>query len=124
MHGVRLCVSDDHAGLKNARMSVFPSIPWQRCQFHLAQNAQSYAPKQSMKAEIAEVMRDICNSPTLEMAFEMKRIYVDKYRKRAPEFSKWLDENADEGLTIFQFPKEHRTRLRTSNGMGAVKQRN
>ena len=32
MHGLRLGISDDHPGLKSARMAVFPSLPWQRCQ--------------------------------------------------------------------------------------------
>jgi transposase-like protein len=117
MHGIRLGISDDHPGLKNARRAVFPSVPWQRCQFHLSQNAQSYAPKKSMKLEIGEVMREIFNSPTLEMAREMKRRAIEKYQKRAPEFAKWLEENVDEGLTVYQFPKEHWRKIRTSNGM-------
>ena len=120
MRGLRLIVSDDHAGMKSARMAVFPSVPWQRCQFHLAQNAQNYARKKTMKVEIADVIREIFNSPTLEMALEMKRRAVEKYQKRAPEFAKWLDANVDEGLTIFQFAKEHRTKLRTSNGIERV----
>ncbi|WP_228547123.1 IS256 family transposase [Candidatus Neptunochlamydia vexilliferae] len=120
MRGVRLIVSDDHAGLKSARKAVFPSIPWQRCQFHLAQNAQSYAPKKSMKGEIAETMRGIFNSPTLEMAEEMKNRAIKEYEKTAPEFSKWLEENVDEGLTVYQIPKEHRKKLRTSNGIERV----
>lgn len=117
MRGLRLIISDDHAGMKNARMAVFPSVPWQRCQFHLAQNAQAYAPKKSMRGEIAETMREIFNSPTLAMALEMKRMAIEKYQKRAPEFAKWLEGNIDEGLTVFQFPPEHRKRIRTSNGM-------
>ena len=117
MTGLRLIISDDHAGIKSARMAVFPSVPWQRCQFHLAQNAQSYAPKKSMKSEIAEAVREIFNSPTLEMAQEMKRRTVEKYRIRAPEFAKWIDENIEEGFTIYQFPKEHQKKLRTSNGI-------
>ncbi len=117
IHGIRLGISDDHPGLKSARMAVFPSLPWQRCQFHLAQNAQAYAPKQSMKLEIAEVMREIFNSPNIEMAREMARRGVEKYVKRAPEFSKWLEANIEEGLTVFQFPKEHWKKIRTSNGM-------
>jgi putative transposase len=120
MVGLQLIVSDDHAGMKSARMGVFPSIPWQRCQFHLAQNAQSYAPKKSMRPEIADVMREIFNSPTLEMAQEMKRRAVEKYQIRAPEFAKWLDENVDEGLTVYQFPREHWKKLRTSNGIERV----
>ena len=107
MRGIRLIISDDHAGMKSARKAVFPSIPWQRCQFHLSQNAQHYVPKQAMRSEIAEVMREIFNSPTLEMAQEMKQRAIDKYQKSAPEFVKWLEENVDEGLTVYQFPKEH-----------------
>jgi len=117
---LRLIISDDHAGMKSARMAVFPSVPWQRCQFHLAQNAQSYAPKKSMKSEIAEVMREIFNSSDLERAQEMKRRAIEKYRIRAPEFAKWLEENVDEGFTIYQFPKEHQKKLRTSNGIERV----
>lgn len=120
MRGVRLIISDDHAGLKSARKGVFPSVPWQRCQFHLAQNAQSYAPKKGMKGEIAEAVRGILNSPTLEMAEEMKRRTIKEYEKKAPEFSKWLEENIDEGLTIYQFPKEHWKKIRTSNGIERV----
>ena len=45
--GVRLLVSDDHSGLRSAMRTVFPGIPWQRCQFHMTQNAQHYAPNPS-----------------------------------------------------------------------------
>ncbi len=45
LHGVQLIVSDDHAGLKQARKACFPGIAWQkRCQFHLMQNAMQYVP--------------------------------------------------------------------------------
>lgn len=117
MRGLRLITSDDHPGMKQARMAVFPSVPWQRCQFHMAQNAQSYAPKKSMKGEIADVMREIFNSPSLEIALEMKRRAVERYCQRAPDFARWLEENVDEGLTTFKFPKEHWRKIRTSNGM-------
>lgn len=120
MRGLRLIISDDHAGLGAARKSIFPSVPWQRCQFHLAQNAQAYAPKKSMRGEIATAMREICNSPTAEIALEMKRQAIERFRKRAPEFVRWLEENIDEGMTVYQFPKEHWKRIRTSNGMERV----
>lgn len=120
MRGLRLIISDDHAGMKSARRAVFPSVPWQRCQFHLAQNAQAYAPKKSIKLEIAEAMREIFNSPTLEMAREMKRRTIERYQKRAPEFAKWLEGNIEEGLMVYQFPKEHWKKIRTSNGIERV----
>jgi len=117
MTGVRMIISDDHAGLRGALRSVFPSVPWQRCQFHMCQNAQHYAPKKAMRLEIAESMREIFNSPTAEMARQVAKQAVVKYEKKAPEFSKWLEENIEEGLTVYQFPKEHRRKLRTSNGI-------
>lgn len=117
MTGLRLIISDNHAGMKSARRAVFPSVPWQRCKFHLAQNAQSYVPKKSMREEIAERMREIFNCPTLEMAREMVRKTVEKYQKKAPEFVKWPEENIEEGLTVYQFPKEHWKKIRTSNGI-------
>ncbi len=42
MHGLRMITSDDHSGLRAAIDAVFPGILWQRCQFHLQQNAHSY----------------------------------------------------------------------------------
>ena len=65
INGIKLIVSDDHVGLRKARQKVFPSIPWQRCQFHMSKNAQSYAPKKSLKEPIAQAMRDIFNSSVL-----------------------------------------------------------
>ena len=34
LHGVKMIASDAHKGLKAAIRTVFPSVPWQRCQFH------------------------------------------------------------------------------------------
>jgi transposase-like protein len=57
--GVELIVSDAHEGLAAARKAVFPSVPWQRCQFHLQQNAGHYVPKMSMRAPVAADIRAI-----------------------------------------------------------------
>src|SRR5579864_2962097 len=40
--GVELVISDAHTGLQAARQAVFGGVSWQRCQFHLQQNASSY----------------------------------------------------------------------------------
>jgi putative transposase len=122
MNGLGLIISDDHSGLAAARKAVFPSVPWQRCIFHMAQNAQSYAPKQEVKEEIGQVMRDIFNCPNLNLALECKRISVEKYAKVAPKFAEWLENNVEEGLTFFQFPQEHRKKIRTSNAMERLNQ--
>ena len=62
LHGVEMITSDNHAGLKAARMCVFLSVPWQRCQFHLQQNASSHFSKKSMEKEAHENVRSIFNA--------------------------------------------------------------
>jgi putative transposase len=59
IHGVKLVVSDDHAGLKTARQAVLAGVPWQRCQFHLIQNAMAHVPKIAMRAEVAGDLRRV-----------------------------------------------------------------
>ena len=115
LHGTELIVSDAHSGLKAARRAVCPSIPWQRCQFHLQQNAQSYVPKLSMKKSVAKDIKDIFNAPNLNEAKRLLQLTVDKYRAKAPKLSDWMENNLIEGFNTFQFPEEHWIRLRTSN---------
>lgn len=51
---------------KNGPRAIFPAVPWQRCQFHLIQNPQPSARRLEERRKIAQAMRDIFNSPTLE----------------------------------------------------------
>lgn len=118
--GVKLITSDDHMGLKNALQTILPSVPWQRCQFHMSQNAQKYAPKKSMREEIAFSMKNIFNSPSLQIAESMIAQTVKQFEESAPEFVNWLEENITEGLTCFNFPQKHRKKIRTSNGIERI----
>jgi len=115
LHGVKLVVSDAHEGLKGALRAVFPSIPWQRCQFHLQQNAQSYVPNRGMRKEVASRIRGIFNAPSKEESERLLERFVEDYRRSAPRLATWAEENLSEGFTVFGFPEEHRRRLRTSN---------
>jgi len=117
LKGMELIISDDHSGLKAARKSVFPSVPWQRCHFHMAQNAQSYIPKVSLRKTLGGVLKSIFNAPTRADAIELKNRAVNQYGKIAPDWCKWLDENLEEGLTVFSFPMSHWRKIRTTNGV-------
>jgi transposase-like protein len=68
LRGVRLITSDDHAGLEAARKAVFPSVPWQRCQFHLQLNASQYVPRLEQRGVVASEIRAIFNAPAREEA--------------------------------------------------------
>jgi putative transposase len=115
--GIQLVTSDDHAGLRAARLAVFGAIPWQRCQFHLQQNAQGYVPHRDMQAEVAQDIRTIFNAPDRAAAEAYLQKAVLKYEKSASRLSEWMAGNLPEGLTVFSFPGAFRRLLRTTNGV-------
>jgi len=120
LHGVQLVISDDHAGLGAARRMVLGSIPWQRCQFHLQQNAGAYLPKQSMRVEVAAEIRAMFNAADRKTAEELLQAAIRKYARSAPRLSAWLEENLAEGFTVFDFPLEHRKTIRTTNSLERI----
>lgn len=115
LYGVELITSDAHEGLKAARQSVFPGVPWQRCQFHLQQNAAAYVPKLDMRSEVADDLRGVFNAPDAIQAERLLKNTVEKYRSTAPKLADWMERSVPEGLTVFTRPVAHRRRLRTSN---------
>lgn len=115
LHGIELFISDAHEGLKAARKAVFPAVPWQRCQFHVQQNAQKYVPRQSMKREVAEAIRGIFNALNREEADRQLDLLIKAYQDTAPKLAAWAADAIPEALTVFAFPEAHRRRLRTSN---------
>lgn len=110
-----LVTSDAHEGLKAALRATLPSTPWQRCQFHLQQNAQAYVPQVSMRASVAADIRSIFNSEDLVHAEERLAQLVVKYEKIAPALSAWMETAIPEGLTVMLLAESLRKRLRTSN---------
>ncbi len=120
LKGVKLVISDDHAGLGAARRAVLGSVPWQRCQFHLQQNAGAYVPKQAMRMEVAADIRSMFNAPDRKTAEAFLMAAIQKYAVSAPKLSAWLEENLAEGFTVFDFPLEHRRLIRTTNSLERI----
>jgi len=117
LSGVELVISDDHLGLKAARQAVLGGLPWQRCQFHLQQNAQAYVPRHALKTEVAADIRAIFNAPDQSAADALLTQTVGKYAATAPKLADWMEANIPEGLTVFAWPAHQRRLLRTVNGL-------
>jgi putative transposase len=115
LHGVQLIVSDDHAGLKEARQARFAGVKWQRCQFHLAENLLEYVPPAISQEDVSGELRAVFNALNRTEADRLLGQMVQKYAPQAPKLAKWLEDNVPEGLTVFDFPAEHRRKLRTNN---------
>lgn len=120
LHGVKMIASDAHAGLREALNARFPAVPWQRCQFHLAQNAMAYVPKESMRKQVGASLRAVFDAPDRPEAERQLDLAVKKYRATAPKLAEWLESNVPQSLTAFSLPASHRRRLRTTNMLERV----
>ena len=117
LHGSKFIVSDAHPGMAAARQAVFPSVPWQRCQFHLQQNAQAYVPRLDMRTKVASDIRSIFTCSDLPSAQARLKERILFYAKSAPKLASWMEENLPQGFTVFSLPEPHHRRMRTSNAM-------
>ena len=108
LKGVKLIIADDHAGLKAARRAVLPSVPWQRCQFHLQQNAGAFVTRQEARKTVSAQMRAIFNAPDRTEAERLLRITLEVWRKEHPKLAEWAETAIPESLTVFDFPAAHR----------------
>ena len=115
MRGVRFITSDYHAGKKAARKAVLGGATWQRCQFHLAQNAIHHAPTAAIRKRIGGQLNEIWNAKNLAGAEAELKALLEAYRNKAPELAAWLETAIPEGLAVFTLPEHHRKRLRTAN---------
>ena len=124
LHGVELIISDDHSGLGAARKARFAGVAWQRCQFHLQQNAQSYVPRRALKRVVAEGLRGVFNAIDRADADRKLADFVAAWREDAPKLASWAEENIGEGLTVFDLglTEAQRKRLRTTNSLENLNQ--
>jgi len=120
LKGVKLIIADDHAGLKAARRAVLPAVPWQRCQFHLQQNAGQFVTRQEARKSVAAQLRAIFNAPDGTEAERLFKTALDTWHKAHPKLAQWAEEAVPERLTVFDFPAAHRIRLRTTNGLERI----
>jgi putative transposase len=112
-----VCVtSDDHLGLREALQRHFPHARWQRCQMHYQQNAASKVTRRD-RGEIHDQLRDVFAAPDNEEAHRRAERMIEQWGRRVPMFAEWMDETIEQTLTIFQLPKGHRIRLRTTNNL-------
>jgi len=115
LRGVKMVTSDSHEGLKEAIKAVFNGVEWQRCQFHLQQNAGHHVPRKDMQSEVSEDIASVFNAVDKTAAEEQLQRLVVKYEVNAPTLAEWMEENIPESLSVFNQPKVAWKKLRTSN---------
>jgi putative transposase len=108
-------VSDAHDGLRAALKASFSGSYWQRCQFHLQQNAQNYITNKNLKSLIANEISAIFNADSLNHAQQRLNAFVKRWEKDQPKLAIWAEANLQDGFAVFKLPESHRKKMRTSN---------
>ena len=114
LHGVRLVISDDHAGLVRAVHEQLLGAAWQRCRVHFTRNAQDLVPR-SARSMVATVVRSIFEQPDEASAREQLRRVADGLGARFPAVAALLLEAEADLLVHFTFPETHRRQIRSTN---------
>ena len=119
--GVRLVISDDHAGLRAAIARHFQGASWQRCQVHVTRNlcGQVAATK---RADLAAGLREVFLAPTLTEARARVEHLAETWQARHPKLAEQLEEHLEDALVCLAFPAAHQPRIRTTNGLERLSQ--
>lgn len=114
VRGVRLVISDAHAGLNQAIAEVFVGASWQRCRVHFLRNVLACVPK-TAQAMVAATVRTIFEQNNRQAAQAQLRHVVGLLADRFPRVVRLLEEAEEEGFTFYDFPLAHRRQIYSTN---------
>lgn len=114
LRGVRLVISDVHAGLKAAIRRVFQGAGWQRCRVHAMRNFLAVARHQH-RLMIAALIRTIFAQPDPDAARTQLRAVVAQLETVAPDVAAKLEAAEDDLLAYTAFPPGHWTKIWSNN---------
>jgi transposase-like protein len=118
LHGVRLCVSDCHEGLRAAIGQVL-GCPWQRCSVHFLRNMLGHCAK-SQQPMISAAIRAIFTAGSGEEARERLADVVERVQPIAPKVAQLLLDAESDLVGFYAFPREHWSKLRSTNPLERV----
>ena len=120
LKGVRLFITDACMGLIESLADYYPEAKWQRCMVHFYRNVFSVVPTKKM-GEVAAMLKAIHASEDREAATEKADIVCTKLEAlKLREAAKKVRASILETLTYFDFPREHRIRIRTNNALERI----
>jgi transposase-like protein len=114
LHGVRLVISDDHAGLVKAIREQLLGSGWQRCRVHFSRNAADLVPR-SARSMIASAVRAVFEQPDETAAREQLGHIAEGLQAKFPAVARLLLDAEPDILAHFAFPETHRRQIRSTN---------
>ena len=117
--GVKLVISDAHAGLKASIARVFSGATWQRCKVHLARNILATV-NHAHKDMVAATVRTIYAQPDAASTRTQLHEVVGMLETRFPQAAEILA-NAEVDVTAYtSFPRAHWRKISTTNPLERI----
>jgi len=116
--GVRLCVSDEHLGLKNAIARVL-GCPWQRCTVHFVRDMLRHC-RPAQRGMVSAALREIFNADSHQGARDRCGEVIQRLQGPAPKVAGLLEAAEEDLLAFYRFPAPHWSKLRSTNPLERV----
>jgi len=117
--GVRLVISDQHAGLVAALRRCFQGAGHQRCRVHFARNLLALVPK-SHKDMVAALFRTIFAQPGRDAVYASWDEVRDQLARSFPKVGPLMDAAKAEVLAFTAFPRSHWVKTWSNNPLERI----
>lgn len=114
LSGVRLTISDDHAGLKRAIAEVLPEAAWQRCYVHFLRNALDHLPRKASDDCLTELRWLYDRRDGTEARMHLAA-WIERWAAKHPKLTTWVEEQIEETFTFYRLPHTHHKHLKSTN---------
>jgi len=114
LSGVRLVISDAHAGLKAAIAKVFQGASWQRCRVHYARNLLATVPRASTEM-VAAAFRTVFAQMTPAEVHSRWDEVADQLEARFPKAAASMRAAKHDVLAFTPFPFDHWRKVWSNN---------
>ena len=125
LRGVKLVISDDHAGIKAAVSKVL-TASWQRCRVHFMRTVLAHAGKSGRRVVSAFIATAFAQNDA-QAARQQWRHVADQLRSSVPKLAALMDQAEADVLAYMSFPAAHRVKLHSTNPLerlnGEIKRR-
>lgn len=112
------CV-DGLKGFTEAINAVFPKTDVQLCIVHMVRNSLRFVPWKDRKM-VASGLKEIYRAATAEQAENQLRIFSEKWDEKYPMISKSWQDNWNNVIPFFTYPKEIRKAIYTTNAIESL----
>ena len=115
LRGVRLAVSDAHAGLVAAVSRVLPGCSWQRCLTHLQRDIRGHVHSLAGQALAADLVRACAGQADADVARAAWDLAAPRVRALSRAAGDVFEGAREDALAFMSFPREHWQKIRTNN---------